>query len=439
MSIVNDFISRYLRELDYYREAARICAQICEVELEQNGIRGIVTYRVKRSDRVKKKIEIRNRIKEYSNTEEIYQDIVDLSGVRIAVYFPNDIDEVDRLINSRFEVLSSKEFPQELNSNNETSSKNLQRGYHATHYRLRLKRNDLSDTQLKYYNAQIEVQVASVLMHAWAEIEHDLTYKPVRIQPSEEELEILDELHGIVILGEKTLKRLQTEMKRRVTSERFKNHYELAAFLHSEIQRLNGGNVFEPIMGRADILFRFLELQELNTGESLRDVIQILNPKIPIVEQVVDYFIVGSEEQYNIYMKSKREVGIRTPYDYPEETIIPQSDSRAQRLFFSRWIAFEMILQKHHTNKHILLSNEVFLSLIEKLSLSASELIEIEKIRDLRNELVHGVGISLRKDLLHGGEYLDKVINGIKSQIPKEIKRKIDKVLQGNNEPIFQC
>jgi ppGpp synthetase/RelA/SpoT-type nucleotidyltranferase len=29
----------------------------------------------------------------------------------------------------------------------------------------------------------VEIQVASVLMHAWAEVEHDLVYKPVDQEP----------------------------------------------------------------------------------------------------------------------------------------------------------------------------------------------------------------------------------------------------------------
>ena len=38
--------------------------------------------------------------------------------------------------------------------------------------------SSLDETQKQYATAKIEVQVGSVLMHAWAEVEHDLIYKP---------------------------------------------------------------------------------------------------------------------------------------------------------------------------------------------------------------------------------------------------------------------
>jgi ppGpp synthetase/RelA/SpoT-type nucleotidyltranferase len=72
-------------------------------------------------------------------------------------------------------------------------------------------------------------------MHAWAEVEHDLVYKPQEGELSGEELSILDELNGLVIAGEIALERLQRSGEARVAAadRRFENHYELAAHLLS--------------------------------------------------------------------------------------------------------------------------------------------------------------------------------------------------------------
>ena len=51
-----------------------------------------------------------------------------------------------------------------------------------------MKEESLDKTQQKYATARIEIQVASVLMHAWSEVEHDLVYKPLSGTLSEEEL-----------------------------------------------------------------------------------------------------------------------------------------------------------------------------------------------------------------------------------------------------------
>ena len=42
-----------------------------------------------------------------------------------------------------------------------------------------MKEESLDKSQQKYAAARIEIQVASVLMHAWSEVEHDLVYKPL--------------------------------------------------------------------------------------------------------------------------------------------------------------------------------------------------------------------------------------------------------------------
>jgi ppGpp synthetase/RelA/SpoT-type nucleotidyltranferase len=143
----------------------------------------------------------------YSSIEEIVDDIVDLAGVRVALYFPAERDQVDGLITRLFKQVSPrKDFP--------ASSEPIRHGkrfsgYSASHYRVQLKEEELSDSEKRYATARIEVQVASVLMHAWAEVEHDLVYKPLAGDLSEEEYAILDQLNGLVIAGEIGLETLQ--------------------------------------------------------------------------------------------------------------------------------------------------------------------------------------------------------------------------------------
>jgi len=48
MEIIDQFLSQYIREIDFYEKAARICAETCEYELEREGItytqRGMGTF-----------------------------------------------------------------------------------------------------------------------------------------------------------------------------------------------------------------------------------------------------------------------------------------------------------------------------------------------------------------------------------------------------------
>lgn len=235
MSLIDEFSARYLREYDYYREVARICAERCETRLEQNGIRAIVTSRAKRPDRGRDKAQKRNSSKNYQTIDEIYQDLVDLAGVRIALYFPGDSGEVERLIATEFAVERTKVFPETT-----VSPRYPKRfsGYAARHYLVRLPAAALPPDQQRYSEARVEIQVASVLVHAWAEVEHDLVYKPQTGDLSEDEYAILDELNGLVLAGEIALERLQRAAKLRLTkADRFNNHYELASFIYERITR----------------------------------------------------------------------------------------------------------------------------------------------------------------------------------------------------------
>lgn len=241
MTLIDDFLAQYSREVDYYDRAAQLCTRQCETILEQNGIHAIVTYRTKRPDRLRKKLQDRKKKKRYKVFDDIYKDIVDLAGVRIALYFPDDRYAVDKLINASFIVHESKKFPEKKRRNKKTTTQYEKRfsGYWANHYRIGLKVDDPSNEEARYAQARVEIQVASVLMHAWAEVEHDLLYKPQRGEPSVGERAILDEINGIVMAGEIALEQLQNAVKLRISLEQqqFTNHFELAAYIYDRLTK----------------------------------------------------------------------------------------------------------------------------------------------------------------------------------------------------------
>src|SRR5438309_1531694 len=223
MGLIEDFIARYRKEYDFYDQAARLAAQTLEVNLQAAGIRSMVTSRAKALGRLEAKCRQRAPVKNYTTVDDIYQDIVDLAGVRVALYFPGERGQVDKLIKQLFAVTGlPRDFPAAS-----TSSPNKRfSGYWATHYRVQMKETALADGHKRYAEARIEIQVASALMHAWAEVEHDLVYKPFEGTLADDEYAILDELNGLVIAGEIALERLQRAGEARVAAggRRFTNH-----------------------------------------------------------------------------------------------------------------------------------------------------------------------------------------------------------------------
>jgi hypothetical protein len=81
-----------------------------------------------------------------------------------------------------------------------------------------------------------------------------------------------------VLAGEIALERLQRAVKRRVgkSGNQFNNQYDLAAYLYDHLQE--GVQRSSIVMGRADVLFRFLQLTGLNRSEELAKFITDLDP-----------------------------------------------------------------------------------------------------------------------------------------------------------------
>ena len=102
MALIREFIEDYRGKISHFQHLAEVCAYQCESALKRQGLRVLVTSRAKRLDSLASKVEDRAQEKNYQSIEEIYDDIVDLAGVRIALFFPQDQREVDQFIRSNF-------------------------------------------------------------------------------------------------------------------------------------------------------------------------------------------------------------------------------------------------------------------------------------------------------------------------------------------------
>jgi len=107
------------------------------------------------------------------------KDITDLAGVRIITFFPRAVDEVDGIIESEFEVI-------EKSDKSDILREEERFGYQSVHYLVKLKANRIALPEYCQFDGLIaEIQVRTILQHAWAEIEHDIQYKSVEIIPTE--------------------------------------------------------------------------------------------------------------------------------------------------------------------------------------------------------------------------------------------------------------
>ncbi|MGC4967375.1 GTP pyrophosphokinase [Streptomyces globisporus] len=107
------------------------------------------------------------------------REITDLAGVRVITYFLSVVQDVEEVIQDQFEVI-------ERIDKSETFEKDRRLGYQSLHFLVRLKPNRCALPEYaKFSGLTAEVQVRTILQHAWAEIEHDIQYKAVYALPSQ--------------------------------------------------------------------------------------------------------------------------------------------------------------------------------------------------------------------------------------------------------------
>ncbi|KAJ0129596.1 Uncharacterized protein HZ326_27306 [Fusarium oxysporum f. sp. albedinis] len=317
------FIEDYKGEYAFYVAVARLASERCEKVLGQNGIRAVVTFRAKRCDRLEAKLRQRLCLdqKTYGTDEDIRNDIVDLSGVRISLFFPNDLRRVENLIRENFNLVLVKRLGREGSEVPVNLSDQRFRGYYADHYRVRLGCHDLRGATQRHGNALVEIQVATVLMHAWSEVNHDLGYKPFTGPASEDEMRILDGINGIVHAGEVFLEQLQVALMARISSpeRKFTNHYELGSYLLS----LFPGSAREQVVsGRLDILFEALRALRLDSPKFLNaklegwEMRRRTDPRVgpPLALSLLDH-IFSSLDHGGLSLRQQVASGLRTSED----------------------------------------------------------------------------------------------------------------------------
>ncbi|WAB82527.1 hypothetical protein OVN18_05870 [Microcella daejeonensis] len=418
MGVIDDFVSEYERQFDFWDASARIARGLLESALASSGLRAIVTSRAKSVDRLADKLHARNRENTYTSVVQIQKDIVDLAGVRVALYFPGQMEEAERVIRATLDVQQDKRFPRDevfarsrLSASATITAKgdqpaspgelaHVQRfsGYGARHFRALIPDSRLSPGQDRYGSALVEIQMASVLMHAWSEVEHDLVYKPLEGELSPSEYALLDQLNGLVLAGEIALEQLQKAGDARVTMAEtpFRNHYELAEFLRSRLSARDV-DLTDATLGKVDVLFDYLAEQHSATASSVEPYLDLLEQDLehrPVAAQLADLMLSGNESRYSAYLRAMS--ATRHPSNRRQATVASSKADAPQTLalgeFVVAWVLLETLL------KDLTQSGEarlpplpmLFRELLARELITPEQFTELNTMRELRNRVIHG-------------------------------------------------
>ncbi|KAH6871247.1 hypothetical protein B0T10DRAFT_541536 [Thelonectria olida] len=297
LTLLSDFVDNY--DLAFYTQVATLAEERCRKVLSESGIPAIITSRAKRPDRLLEKLKNRHKEKNYQTVDDIKKDLVDLSGVRIALYFPSQRREVELLLDQVFANANIKRLAghtcESTLTEEEGQYRNEFAGYRATHLRLELGADRLSEDQQQYATSKIEIQVASLLMHAWSEVNHDLAYKTLNGALSIEEVRMLDGINGLMRTGEVMLGQLKASMETRIANQTrpFASQFEVGTFVQQYAPHDSANENYR--VGSLSWLLYVLQQLKIDNSRALGAALdgwksdQTNLTKYPIVHSIVGY------------------------------------------------------------------------------------------------------------------------------------------------------
>lgn len=131
--------------------------------IDNRGLPVTIKYRVKRLDNYCEKL---RRISKLQGSDLL--QITDLLGLRIICPFLEDLETIEQLIMTNFDIIEM-EHKAEQHSFREF-------GYDSVHLLIRTE-GVPSGSQLPHSDNVCEIQLRTILQEAWAEVEHELVYK----------------------------------------------------------------------------------------------------------------------------------------------------------------------------------------------------------------------------------------------------------------------
>ncbi len=209
ISHANDALTKYSLVKNRYEKLARKIEAVLREIVQSRGIKILsVTSRAKDEESFynkAKKPNPDNPAKPYY--PEPLTNITDLAGIRLITYFLETLSLLENIIESEFEVIEKSDRKKQL-------IKDDKFGYQSIHYLVKLSEPRASLPEyLNFKETIFEIQIRTILQHAWAEIEHDIKYKTSADIPDEIRRRFLN-LAGLIEIGDREFQFLQDEDRR---------------------------------------------------------------------------------------------------------------------------------------------------------------------------------------------------------------------------------
>ena len=198
---LNALRRRYSRIYDTCEDFADQCKRILNARIEKKKLKvQAINPRAKSVESfIKKASKKHNGVLKY---DEPFEQIEDICGVRVICYLPSDIRTIEEAIDESFDI-------QDIEDKDEQRAIGQQFGYSSKHFIVKLNRDRaLQDGNEDVVDMICEIQVRTVLQHAWAEIDHRIRYKADQPLPKLQH-DAFATLAGLLQLADREFQRIQ--------------------------------------------------------------------------------------------------------------------------------------------------------------------------------------------------------------------------------------
>ncbi|KAI1260943.1 hypothetical protein F5Y18DRAFT_218045 [Xylariaceae sp. FL1019] len=267
---VSEFLDSYRKHQKHFDQLLKLVREQCEHLLEHASIKAIVQARMKRIHSLEKKLEglkhepvvVSNDVNDAPNFrgwvvsgQEIldHPDMGDLVGIRIGLYFPDDIPKVVQIVEDSFDtkwlfgtVSGGRQGTQGRNVNIEQHMKGPWRSLSPSGAEEHWEHSGYKSWQVvvglrspptHFERSRVEIQIGTVVTQAWAEVQHNIIYKrsaSVLATPTMKRM--IDAINGLAITTDIMLKELERDLEdaeREADRQPFKNGAELMDWFES--------------------------------------------------------------------------------------------------------------------------------------------------------------------------------------------------------------
>lgn len=197
------------------------------------------------------------------------RQITDLCGIRVIVYYVDDLERVRELL--------EKEFTVDYDNSSDRGSllKPNEFGYRSHHYIVNLSDNRSGLPEWHTFsNLKAEIQVRTVLQHAWAAISHALQYKNKEEVPTELARKLF-RVSGLLELADEEftgIKRRSVEISTNAATSLSAGNLEIALNGNSLEQYIDTSKTAEEITKLAiEAGFEFPEDEDYDSTEDAED------------------------------------------------------------------------------------------------------------------------------------------------------------------------